>query len=89
MGSHTTNLILNYIMKYITILFFTLITFTISAQDMDYTTSFEKDPNSTPTYQETIAYYENLVKAFPDKMQLTPHGNTDAGYPLHLSLIHI
>ena len=48
----------------------------------EFITPFEKNKNTTATYQEAIAYYEKLAGAFP-QMQLSTHGMTDSGYPLH------
>ena len=52
----------------------------------DLTTVFEKDPNSTATYHETIAYYKSLAAIYPE-IQMNEHGTTDAGYPLHEIII--
>ncbi len=62
---------------------FLLFLFPMVLNAQDFQTQFEKDDNSTPTYFEVIEYYEKLQTAFPEKMQLTPHGNTDSGHPLH------
>ncbi len=45
-------------------------------------TSFEQNPNTTASYQEAIAFYEKLVKE-SDLLQLSTHGSTDSGHPLH------
>jgi len=50
------------------------------------TAPFEQDSNRTATYQETIAFYETLSVAFP-QLKLQPHGNTDAGFPLHTAVL--
>ncbi|SHK85165.1 Zinc carboxypeptidase [Chitinophaga jiangningensis] len=39
--------------------------------------------NETATYQEVIAYYQQLTKKYP-QIKMLEMGNTDAGYPLHL-----
>jgi len=40
------------------------------------------------TYREGIAYYEELAKAFPE-INLSTHGTTDSGKPLHLITLSI
>jgi len=52
-------------------------------------TPFEQDPNhnTTPTYKEVIAFYDNLKKDHGDVFQFKPYGNTDSGYPLHLGVL--
>ena len=37
----------------------------------------------TPTYEETIAFYINLARDFPE-INIRTIGKTDSGYPLHL-----
>lgn len=53
------------------------------------TTPFEIDPdrNTSATYAETIAFYEQLASRYPDQFQLQPYGSTDSGYPLHLGVL--
>ena len=59
----------------------------VSAQQPSALTApFEQDSNRTATYQETIAFYETLSVAFP-QLKLQPHGNTDAGFPLHTAVL--
>ena len=52
-------------------------------------TPFEKDVNhnTTPTYQEVIAFYEALAINHTDIFQFKPYGKTDSGYPLHLGVL--
>ncbi|KAA0989369.1 M14 family metallopeptidase [Dyadobacter aurulentus] len=51
-----------------------------------YKTRFElSGGKQTPTYDEGIAYYKSLAKAFP-QIQITAKGPTDSGRPLHLVL---
>ena len=52
----------------------------------EFITPFEKNRNTTATYQEAIVYYEKLAKAFP-QIQLSKHGMTDSGYPLHTVVV--
>jgi hypothetical protein len=53
-----------------------------SAQDL--TTRFEKTQGQeTATYDECIAYYQQLDKRFT-QISMREMGNTDAGHPLHL-----
>ena len=54
---------------------------------MDFTTSFEKNTNYTPTHDEVITYYEKLAKAFPQHFKLEKNGMTDVGRPLHTGII--
>lgn len=49
-------------------------------------TGFEKNSNTTATYQETISYYEKLAERF-DQFSLQPFGMTDSGYPLHVGVL--
>jgi hypothetical protein len=54
----------------------------VSAQDL--TTRFEKTQGQeTATYDECIAYYQQLDKRFP-QISMREMGPTDAGFPLHL-----
>ncbi|MDF1518298.1 MAG: M14 family metallopeptidase, partial [Lutibacter sp.] len=70
-------------------LFFTLIILfsgVISAQKTgnDFTTVFEKSKGTeTSTYQETIAFYQELVASYPE-ISMLEMGETDSGFPLHL-----
>ncbi|MGI4759340.1 MAG: M14 family metallopeptidase [Janthinobacterium lividum] len=49
------------------------------------TTPFERDPqhNTTATYAECVAFYQELAAAYPATMQLHEAGPTDSGRPLH------
>lgn len=47
-----------------------------------FKTVFEENPNASASYQETIDYYQELAKTYPE-IQVNSHGTTDAGYPLH------
>lgn len=49
-------------------------------------TAFEKNKNTTATYTETIAYYEQLAESFPS-LQFKAYGTTDSGHPLHLAIL--
>ncbi|WP_036383073.1 M14 family metallopeptidase [Muricauda sp. MAR_2010_75] len=49
-----------------------------------YQTFFETSNGmETPTYEETIAFYINLARDFPE-INIRTIGKTDSGYPLHL-----
>ncbi len=64
-----------------------LIPLTAQTQPMtNWTTPFEQHDNTTATYAETIAYYQKLAAAFP-QLQLSEHGSTDSGYPLHVAVL--
>lgn len=49
-------------------------------------TPFEKNKNTTATYEETISFYQKLSDTFP-QLQLTTHGMTDIGFPLHTAVL--
>jgi hypothetical protein len=50
----------------------------------DFATVFEKSQGKeTATYEETIAYFTNLSKAYPE-ISIDSIGMTDAGKPLHI-----
>lgn len=51
-------------------------------------TAFEKDPekNSTATYAEAIAFYQQLDQQF-EQLKLITFGPTDSGKPLHLAVL--
>ena len=51
-------------------------------------TPFEKNDNSTATYEEAISFYKKLDNAHP-QIQLTTHGMTDAGLPLHTAVLSV
>ncbi len=44
--------------------------------------AFEKNANTTASYEETIAFYTALAQQH-DQLQLSSHGMTDSGHPLH------
>jgi hypothetical protein len=48
--------------------------------------SFEKNNNTTATYQEVIAFYQQLDKKYAQAKLLT-YGQTDFGLPLHLMVL--
>lgn len=43
--------------------------------------------NTTPTYAEVIAAYEDIARSHPETARLKEVGTTDAGVPLHLLII--
>jgi hypothetical protein len=49
------------------------------------TTPFERDPahNTTATYAECVAFYQELAAAYPATVRLREAGPTDSGQPLH------
>jgi hypothetical protein len=50
----------------------------------DFTTVFEKSEGfETATYEETIHFYANLAKSYPE-ISMQSIGETDAGKPLHM-----
>lgn len=53
------------------------------AQAQAFETPFERNNNYSAAHQEAIAYYEALQAAYPEQVQLSSHGMTDAGIPLH------
>lgn len=54
------------------------------SSDFDFTTVFEKsNGQETATYAETIAYYTELAKAYP-QIYIDSIGETDSGMPLHI-----
>lgn len=49
-----------------------------------FKTVFEKSEGTkTATYEQTILFYQNLAKTFPE-IKIEKMGNTDSGLPLHL-----
>ena len=58
------------------------------SQNESFQTSFEKNSNSTPTYEEVIAFYKDLAKEY-DELELQEWGMTDAGYPLHTVVLSL
>lgn len=73
--------------KLIHVLSFFLWSFNIAAQSGN--TVFERSNGTeTATYQQTIAYYQNLAKRH-HQISIKTFGSTDAGYPLHLILYSV
>lgn len=64
------------------LVFFSII---LVAQE-NYLTSFERQSNTTATYEEAIAFYEDLADNF-DELRLVEVGQTDVGRPLHLAIL--
>lgn len=48
---------------------------------------FEEGVNRSATYEETIAFYQDLARRHKRFFRLETHGITDAGYPLHLGIL--
>ncbi|MGO4821296.1 MULTISPECIES: M14 family metallopeptidase [unclassified Flavobacterium] len=71
-------------MRYFTLCFLFAPLLLFSQKNSAYATAFEKgNGNQTATYQQTIAYYQSLAKAFPT-IQMEEKGLTDSGEPLHI-----
>ena len=60
----------------------------MTSSSSNFITPFEKNKNTTATYEETISFYTKLSNAFP-QLQLTTHGMTDVGFPLHTAVLSI
>ncbi len=55
-----------------------------TTSNFNFTTTFEKSlATKTATYHETITYYKNLAKLYPE-ISVLEMGETDSGLPLHL-----
>lgn len=74
------------------LLLFVLITSCTSEknkQDFDFTTVFEtSNGTKTATYQETINFYNNLAKVYPE-ISIDSIGETDSGKPLHVVTLNM
>ena len=56
----------------------------LDADSSNWVTPYEEsDGNSSPAYEEVIAFYINLAKGFPS-LNVQTLGTTDSGLPLHL-----
>ncbi|MDQ3292253.1 MAG: hypothetical protein M3Q05_13280, partial [Bacteroidota bacterium] len=54
---------------------------------VNWLTPYEKSTgNKTATYQECIAYYQKLDKAY-EALKLVEYGSTDVGKPLHVAVL--
>ena len=58
----------------------------MTSSSSTFITPFEKNRNTTATYEESISFYKKLSNAFP-QLQLTTHGMTDSGLPLHTAVL--
>lgn len=57
-------------------------------QTFDFETKFEKSKGKeTSTYFETISYFKNLAKTYPE-ISFKEIGETDSGYPLHIVVLN-
>lgn len=57
---------------------------TVEEKKASFKTIFEKsEGKETATYIETIEFYRNLAKEYPE-INIQSIGNTDSGYPLHI-----
>ena len=60
----------------------------LSLKTLGQITPFERSgKKETTTYEEAIAFYEQLAKNFPQQSKLLTYGNTDFGKPLHLLVL--
>ena len=66
--------------------FLMLFIYHLTAQSTLPMLSFEKDNNTTATYEETIAFYEALAEN-SSMLKVEKHGSTDSGHPLHLAIL--
>lgn len=66
-----------------------IVSFTVLAQNNSkYATVFEKgNGNQSPTYAETIAFYQLLAQDFPT-INIQEMGLTDSGLPLHMIIFN-
>lgn len=61
--------------------------FALTTRAQDFTIKYERTKSKeTVTYQECIAYYQQLVKRYP-KLKMLKIGQTDSGFPLHLVIL--
>lgn len=72
-------------MRYLTASFLFL-PFLMFAQPAGLLTPFEKNDQTTATYNEAIDFYQKLAKEYP-QLQLKEWGMTDAGLPLHVAVV--
>lgn len=76
-------------MRVFLILFFSSFLFgNLYAQNDKFQTVFEKEENTTATYQETIRFYKQLEKKY-NQLQVNEVGMTDSGKPLHEVIISL
>ncbi len=65
-----------------------LILFFLSLKTFGQLTPFERGgKKETATYNQAIAYYEQLAKTYPQQSKLFTYGSTDFGKPLHLYVL--
>ncbi|MFD2585425.1 M14 family metallopeptidase [Croceitalea marina] len=73
----------NYFFLFLLLLFISCET-TLEEQNASFKTVFEQSGGKeTATYSQTIEFYRNLAKEFPE-VNIQTIGNTDSGYPLHI-----
>jgi len=76
-------------MRSLIILLFTcFLTANLAAQNDTFLTPFEKEENTTATYQEAIKFYKKLAKDH-SQLQVNEVGTTDSGKPLHEIIISL
>jgi len=68
----------------ILVFFFLFLTKISFAQE--FLTPFEKNENTTTTYEECIDFYQKLAAEY-DELEITEIGETDSGEPLHLVVL--
>ncbi|MCB0633313.1 MAG: M14 family zinc carboxypeptidase [Saprospiraceae bacterium] len=69
------------------LLVFTSVISTLMGQSSDLSIPFDRNKNTTPTYEETITFYQKLAAAYPRQLYLSAHGSTDSGHPLHTAVL--
>ncbi|MEL7119982.1 MAG: hypothetical protein AAFO07_11095 [Bacteroidota bacterium] len=78
---------ITYTYKVLTII--GLLTVGLSSLKSQVTIPFEKDDNYSASYEEAISLYQELARQHPGQLQLTTHGMTDSGYPLHTAVLSL
>lgn len=74
--------------QFLLILFFGLTLISFGQEKTDFTTIFEKSNGTeTATYRQTIQFYADLAKIFPE-IQLQEVGETDSGKPMHIAILN-
>lgn len=73
----------------IRIAFLLCLTYSTLLLQAQTSTPFEQDPeqNTSASYQQSIAFYTQLAKEHPNRLQLQEYAITDSGFPLHLVVL--
>ncbi len=70
------------------LILFTSCSSKINKENNDFTTVYERsDGLETATYQETIEYYQELGRTYPE-IHIQAVGETDSGKPLHMAILN-